>query len=223
MDVSAASFAGPSDPAVLRRIHELRGEVRRRDARPNDGRCGNVTTALTEEFGWQGRRGYLRLLDDTVSWVHCWNLLPDGTIVDATADQFQNLWLGDVVTVAPSSPMAEHYLHAPKEWDLRFERGSSSDAHTIRCVSGDEVHVLTPDVPERPWWSLARGVLEVLTGWELNDPLVDLAARVLRAKSATAEHLTSAELTHPLLIASIHHLGSQGTRPWIAPEFRAPV
>ncbi|WP_344291821.1 hypothetical protein [Actinopolymorpha rutila] len=220
----AVSDADPRDPAVLHRIYALRGEVRRRDARPNDGRCGNVTSALAEEFGWQGQWGYLRLLDDTVSWVHCWNLLPDGTIVDATADQFQNLWLGDVVTVAPSSPMAANYLHAPKEWELRFERPPrAEDACTVRCVSGDEVHLRTPDLPERPWWSLARGVLEVITGWEVDDTLVDLAARVLRAKSATDEGMPSAELTHPLLIASIQHLGAQGTRPWIAPEFREPV
>ena len=224
VDVSDATRADPSDPAVLRRIHELRGEVRRRDARPNDGRCGNVTAALAKEFGWQGQWGYLKLFDGTVSWVHCWNVLPDGTIVDATADQFQNLWLGDVATIAASSPMAAHYLHAPREWDVRFERrADDADGHAVRCVFGDDVHLLAPDVPDRPWWSLAAGVLRLITGWELNDVLVDLAARVLRAKAATADSMTSAELTHPLLIASIQHLGAHGTRPWIAPEFREPV
>src|SRR5579875_915253 len=89
----ASRSVDPSDPAVVQRIYEIRGEVRRRDARPNDGRCGNVAAALEAEFGWPSQHGYLKLLDATVSWIHCWNRLPNGTIVDATADQFQSLWL----------------------------------------------------------------------------------------------------------------------------------
>jgi len=214
----------PSDPSALRRIYELRGEVRRRDARPNDGRCGNVATALEIEFGWQRQSGYLKLLDDTVSWVHCWNRLADGTIVDATADQFQGLWLGDVVTVDPSSPMAANYLHAPREWELHLGRAAVGEhIESLRCVSGDDAQVQSPDNPDRPWQSLARDALRLVTGWELNDELVTLAARALRAKFATAETASTEDLIRPLLTASIQHLGRQRRQPWIAAEFLEPI
>ena len=213
--------ADPRDPAVLRRIHELRAEVRRRDARPNDGRCGNVSSALEAEFGWQGQHGYLKLLDGTVSWVHCWNRLPDGTIVDATADQFQGLWLGDVVTVDSSDPLVGNYLHDPREWEIHFRPTAGERIDSVECVAGGEVRVLTADDPDRPWRSLAGGVLQVVTGWVLADDVVDLAARVLRAKAATAATASTEDVVHPLLIASIQHFG--GGRPWIAPEFREPV
>ncbi|MBE1608959.1 hypothetical protein [Actinopolymorpha pittospori] len=219
-----ATASDPSDAAVLQRIYELRGDVRRRDAWPNDGRCGKVAAALETEFGWQSQYGYLRLLDGTVSWVHCWNRLADGTIVDATADQYQGLWLGDVVTVDPTSPMSANYPHAPREWELRFSRGSNGErVEGVTCVSGDDVQVLSPDDPDRPWLSLARGVLRVLTGWELNDDLAGLAARSLRAKATTAEAASTADLIHPLVIASIQHLGGRGTQAWIASEFLEPI
>jgi hypothetical protein len=212
------------DSAVLRRIYELRAEVRFRDARPNDGRCGHVSGALEAEFGWEAQSGYLRLFDGTVSWVHCWNRLADGTIVDATADQFQDLWLGDVVTVHPSSPMAANYLHAPREWDLHLGRGSMGEhPGRLKCVSDGDFHILGPDDPDHPWPSLARAVLRLLTGWNLTDDLVELAARSLRARAGTSDVMSTAELTRPLLTASIQHLGRRGNRPWIAEEFLEPI
>lgn len=98
----------PDDPTTLERIRRLRAEVRLRDARPNDGRCGRVAEALETEFGWQRQSGYLKLLDESVSWVHCWNLLDDGSILDATADQFQDLWHGDVIMINSADPRRSH-------------------------------------------------------------------------------------------------------------------
>jgi hypothetical protein len=210
----------PIDPAVLRRIYAVRREVRLRDARPNDGRCGNVTSALSSEFGWAGEWGYLRLLDDTVSWVHCWNRLPDGTILDATADQYQDLWLGDVVVLPATDPLAANYLHAPATWELRFDQFDGGPS--VVCVAGDDVRTVTCEV-ERQWESLARGVLRVVCGWELPSDLVDLAARALRARASAETRWTSAELTHVLLNRGIQHLGNRGElRPWVAAEFLDP-
>jgi hypothetical protein len=154
--------ADPRDPAVLQRIHDIRREVRLRDARPNDGRCGNVTAALTTEFGWPGRSGYLRLLDGTVSWVHCWNRLDDGTVVDATADQYQGLWLGNVVILEPGEPTTANYLSDPREWVLRFDPTSAQ----VTCTYGDDVRLLTADDLDHPWLSLARQSLRLVTGWD---------------------------------------------------------
>lgn len=200
------------------RIYEIRGEVRRRDARPNDGRCGNVSAALETEFGWPGQSGYLKLLDSTVSWIHCWNRLADGTIVDATADQFQDLWLDDIVILDADNRLVANYRNAPREWEIHFD---NKRANRIRCASGDDIEVLSSK-DSCPWLSLARMVLKVITGWELNEHLTDLAARTLRAKSSAADLMSSAELTHVLLIDSIQHLG-RGESPWIAAEFREPL
>ncbi len=142
------SPADPNDPDVRRRIAELRAEVRLRDARPNDGRCGHVAEALETEFGWSRRSGYLLLLDRTVSWVHCWNQLDDGTIIDATADQFQELWLGEVITIEPSSPRWSHYLAGPAEWHL-LPRCADDGRPTVTCRSGDEVRVLSAEDSEQ--------------------------------------------------------------------------
>jgi hypothetical protein len=144
--------------------------------------------------------------------------------VDATADQYQNLWLGDVVTVDPSTPMAANYLHAPRQWEIRISRRTvDQTVDSVRCVSGNDAQVLSPDNPGGPWLSLARGILRVVTGWELNDELVGLAARALRAKVATAQAASTEDLIRPLLTASIQHLGRQGTQPWIAAEFLEPL
>jgi hypothetical protein len=207
---------------VLQRIHAVRRSVRLRDGRPNDGRCGNVTSALSSALGWAGESGYLRLLDGTVSWVHCWNRLPDGTIVDATADQYQELWLGDVAVVAPDDPMAGHYLSAPRTWSLVFE--PSSDGLGVVCTSGPCVRTVRSSLP-RPWVSLTRDVLLVVTGWELPDELVEVAARALRAKASTGSEWSSEELVHLLLIWSIQRSGSRGggRLPWIAAEFLEPL
>lgn len=55
-------------------ILALRRQVRFQDGRPYDARCSNVAAALQAQFGWQ----------------HCWNRLADGSILDATADQFES-------------------------------------------------------------------------------------------------------------------------------------
>jgi hypothetical protein len=216
--------ADPRESSVLRRIYEVRSEVRRRDARPNDGRCGNVTKALEAEFGWQGQSGYLRLLDGSVSWVHCWNRLDDSTIVDATADQYQGLWLGDVVILDGSNPLAGNYLHEPRKWELRFRRDSATGrVEHLECVFDSDVRIVIPDDAGRPWMSLTRGVLALVTGWELNDDLVGLAARALRGKASLTQTLSSSDLTTPLILASIQHMAKHTTPPWIAAEFREPL
>ncbi len=209
----------PDHPEVRRRIAELRAEVRLRDGRPNDGRCGHVAEALEAEFGWRRRSGYLLLQDRTVSWVHCWNQLDDGRIVDATADQFQELWIGELIMIEATSPLHSHYLAHPREWQLRPASGEVERPPTVTCRSDDDVRVLPADDLDRPWTALARSVLLLLTGWQVHDQIVDLAARILWARAETATELTSAEFVHPLVIQSIQHLGGLRHPAWIAPEF----
>lgn len=208
---------------VLRRVQQLRAEVRLSEARPNDGRCGNVAAALETEFGWERQWGYLKLLDTTVSWVHCWNRLADGTIIDATADQYQDLWLGDVVSIPPSNPFALHYLHDPRTWTLHWQRAPGGLPVGLHCESGSE-SVTVPFDEDSPAWRLtAATVLRLLTGWDLDERVIDLAARTLRASAASGDTTTTDDLIRPLVIESIQHLARSSESPWIAPEFREPV
>jgi hypothetical protein len=100
-------------------ILTLRQRVRFQDGRPYDARCGRVAAALEAQFGWTRQWGRLRLLDARVCWRHCWNQLADGRTLDATADQFESRWLGDLVVLEPLTPMPRpisphrHHAHSP--------------------------------------------------------------------------------------------------------------
>lgn len=211
---------GLDDLDLQARIYALRRDVRLRDARPNDGRCGNVAAAISDALGWEQKYGYLHLLDGTVSWVHCWNKLPDGTLVDATADQFGELWLGDVVAIPPSDPHAARYRHAPEQWELRFERQESL---AIACSSQTEQVTVRAEISEKPWLALAEQVLVLLTGWHLHGDVISLAARTLRAKAASSDVTTTEALIRPLVTEHIEHLARHRGQSWVGEEFSAPL
>jgi hypothetical protein len=102
-------------------ILALRRQVRFRDGRPYDARCSRVAAALEAQFGWPRRFGRLRLVDSRVCWQHCWNQLPGGRILDATADQFESRWLGDIVVLEASDPYARAYQAAPPGWTFALQ------------------------------------------------------------------------------------------------------
>ena len=86
-------------------ILTLRQRLRFQDSRPYDARCSKVAAALEAQFGWPRKFGHPRLLDARVCWQHRWNQLADGRILDATADQFESRWLGDLVVLEASDPI----------------------------------------------------------------------------------------------------------------------
>jgi len=106
--------AEPSAAIDRKAILTLRRRVRFQDGRPYDARCRPVAAALEAPFGWPRRFG--RLLDARVCWQHCWNQLADGRILDATADQFESRWFGDIVVLAADDPHATAYQPAPPPW-----------------------------------------------------------------------------------------------------------
>lgn len=100
-------------------IEQLRSEVRleeggSRSWRKAGGQCGIVSSCVAgmlQDWGvdaceyWGG--AYL-MENGKICWDHCWVELPDGTLVDATTDQFQE---GDSVrVVSPRSPLQRRYL-----------------------------------------------------------------------------------------------------------------
>jgi len=92
----------------LERARAICRRVRLASGRP-DGRCGKVAKAIAADLGWAYRWGHLRLLDGGFCWIHCWNQLADGTVVDTTADQFEERWLGGVAVLQPGDPLHANY------------------------------------------------------------------------------------------------------------------
>jgi hypothetical protein len=100
-------------------IEKLRGDVRleeggSRSFRKAGGQCGIVSddvAGLLQERGVDASEywgGAYVMANDEICFDHCWVELADGTIVDATADQFQE---GDSVrVVSPTSPLQRRYL-----------------------------------------------------------------------------------------------------------------
>jgi hypothetical protein len=68
--------------------------------------CGVTSEEIAATLGWPEFYGAYRVTDESMP-EHAWNVMPDGTIVDATADQFG----GQPVTVIPpGDPRAARYL-----------------------------------------------------------------------------------------------------------------
>lgn len=71
---------------------------------------------------------------------------------------------------------------------------------------------------------VGAGVVAILvTGWQLEDNLVDLAARSLRARLACTGTASTAMLIRPLVTASIQHFALLAPEPWTAVEFNEPL
>ena len=94
------------DPAVLEAAKVLRDEIRAEEF--GGGMCSIVGEALEAEHGWR-RCGvaYVSADGEVICEAHVVNVLADGTIVDATADQFGE---GDEVRVVrPGDPAYGRY------------------------------------------------------------------------------------------------------------------
>src|SRR5258708_6433229 len=145
-------------------ILTLRRRGRFQDGRPYDAPCSKVAAALEARCGWPGGWGRLRLLDARVCWQHCWNQLADGRILDATADQFESRWLGDLVMLEASDPHATAYQPAPPPWT--FTLREQERAIELAAVS-DGAPGHHPAVPRPSWPAPARPSLTMMPGLDL--------------------------------------------------------
>ncbi len=197
-------------------ILTLRRQIRLQDGRPYDARCGPVAAALEAQFGWKRRFGRLRLLDTRVCWQHCWNQLADGRILDATADQFESRWLGDIVVLEALDPHAMAYQPAPPPWTftLREQEGVIKLA-AVR--DGAEGHGAA--MPCASWIAAARQALALMTGWSLPDDLVDCAARALRVRALLGELMPSGQLDELLTMYEWAHAAAARGGPWMSSEY----
>ena len=199
-------------------ILALRRRIRFEDGRPYDARCSKVAAALQAQFGWKRRWGRLRLLDARVCWQHCWNQRADGRILDATADQFESRWLGDIVVLEAADPHATAYQPAPPGWTFTLrEQESGIELVAIQDdAQGRDVAISCVN-----WMAAGRLVLTMMTGWSLPDDLVDYAARALRVRALLNQSMTSGDLDGLLTMYEWAHAQASRGRPWMSSEYAA--
>ncbi len=211
-------MAEPERDIERQAILTLRRQVRFQDGRPYDARCSKVATALQAQFGWKREWGRLRLLDARVCWQHCWNRLDDGRILDATADQFEARWLGDLVVLEASDPHARAYRAAPPGWTFTLrEQEAVIELDAVR----DRRDAHDAAIPCASWMDAARQVLTMMTGWSLPEDIVDYAARALRVRSLLDRSMTSGDLDGLLTMYEWAYAAAARGGPWMSSEYAA--
>src|SRR5260370_6428917 len=176
----------------------LRRQVRFQDGRPYDARCSKVAAALEAQFGWPRRWGRLRLLD-------------------ATADQFESRWLGDIVVLEALDPHVTAYQPAPP-WTFTL-REQEEVIELAAVQDGAEGHEAA--MPCARWIAAARQVLTIMTGWSLPDDIIDYAARALRVRALLGESMTSGQLDALLTRYEWAHAAAARGGPWMSSEYAA--
>ena len=213
----------PYSPAIAQ-ARAVRRRVRLASGR-SDGRCGKVAEAIALELGWAYRWGHLRLLDGTVCWIHCWNQMPDGTVVDTTADQFEERWLGDIVVLPAGDPLHANYRPAPPGHLFRVVRTD----HRLQLLAGrgvaqgqfesDEQELAAVDDTSQTWTELGACAVQAHSSWHLPDWINSAAGERLRQAAATGQALPSRELEFALdAAARQRRITTHGE--WTSPEWR---
>src|ERR1700740_618790 len=88
-------------------IRKLRHEIRTDEG--GGGMCHFVSECIHNKFGWHAESGTLldRNGDVIMGGGHVWNVLPDGAILDATADQIGEG--RDIAIIEPDDPDYHRY------------------------------------------------------------------------------------------------------------------
>ena len=211
-------------PADTEQAFTIRRRVRLASGRP-DGRCGKVSEAIAAELGWAYRWGHLRLLDGSVCWIHCWDQLPDGTIVDATADQFEERWLGDVVVLPVGDARYANYRPAPPGHLFRVGRSD----HRLRLLARrglaqgqfdpNEHELATAPDTAAGWAELGARAVQAHSGWPLPAWINEEAGARLRAAAAAGHALPSRDLEFALDAAAMERRNADHGE-WTSPEWR---
>ncbi|MCE6958301.1 hypothetical protein LAZ40_04425 [Cereibacter sphaeroides] len=97
---------GSIHPHLLRELVALRDSIRLEEG--GGGMCSDVARAVRDLFGLPFASGaFVTPEDEPICEAHCWNVLPDGRILDVTMDQFG---------LAPPDAMIGDPVHYRPEW-----------------------------------------------------------------------------------------------------------
>lgn len=92
-------------PTVESLIRDTRERIRRAEGR--GGQCGFVAEWIWDRYQWPAYSGvYLAPSGEPIG-DHVWNVMPDGSILDSTADQFCEGH--DVRIISPDDPEQRRY------------------------------------------------------------------------------------------------------------------
>lgn len=211
-------------PTEIEQALAIRRRVRLASGRP-DGRCGKVSETIAAELGWAYRWGHLRLLDGGMCWIHCWNQQPDGTVVDATADQFEERWLGSVVVLPLGDEHHANYHPAPPGHLYRVERSEQRLRLLARRALAqgqfdpNEHELATAPDHATGWAELGARAVRVHSGWLLPAWIGQEAGERLRAAAAAEKALPSRELEFALDAAAAQRRKTSHGE-WTSPEWR---
>lgn len=142
-------------PQDVDRIRELREEIRIEEG--GGGMCAIVSEVLYVEHGWEIRSGvYTTKNGEVICEAHLWNVATDGTLIDATADQFGEGH--DIRIIAPDDPDYPRYR---EEW---YQDWNPDVAHDCPRSLGYSQWAGELDIAQASRLKNERG-----DGWWLND------------------------------------------------------
>jgi hypothetical protein len=97
-------------PEIIAAIRQERHSNRL--AEGGHGMCHYVTESLEHQYGWRRESGTYLSADGEIICGdgHYWNYLPDGSLLDPTADQFGEGY--DIRVIAPQDPEFQRYRWA---------------------------------------------------------------------------------------------------------------
>lgn len=120
---------GSPFPEQINRIRQIRDDVRAEEGETT-GMCHLVSEVIENEFGWDRWGGvYTASSGDMICSAHLFNVLPNGALLDATADQFGEGH--DIRVIQPDDPEYQRYR---MEWMQDYNPDLSDDYPELHGV-----------------------------------------------------------------------------------------
>jgi hypothetical protein len=118
------------------------------------GACFEVACFIEHHYGWRRVDGVYALPDGRPVFLHSWNVMPDGCLLDGTADQF-----GEGLDIA---------LHSPGTPAFSRYREKYSAAHNPHQTSwlGTRAYI---GMSDQTFWDRQEAGKALFPGWWLTD------------------------------------------------------
>lgn len=148
----------------IRAIRRIRHDARREEG---GGMCHVVSEWIEHIFGWERVSGTYLCKDGDIicGGGHLWNILPDGAILDATADQFGEGY--DIRIIEPDDPDWKRYdIEWFEDWhpghpdyDPTWERARRTPDKYTGVSDIDAQNIISQERGHR-WWLKDRTHIE---------------------------------------------------------------
>ena len=139
------------DTDMLVEVRDLRDALR--EEAYGAQQVGEIAAHVEMYWGWPAVRGvYTDGADEAIA-LHSWNLLPDGAVLDVSADRFGES--RDVVVIAPGDPAWSRYR---QEWTQDFNPATPGVSPEVAACPWTGTPDMTTILERRaeygqaPWW-----------------------------------------------------------------------